>query len=243
MQGSASPDVTATAASIASMSTGKRMGYMTEKFIQGTVKPILKKEAWYLAMDPRSRTSLGELAEGLFLDPKTGQPVEMPILVGGPESGDLMEDMDIDIQPISMRFTSEMLEAERAVQWEQFLLSTAPLIPQLPYVDWGLVYARKAEQLGDPSLARTIDLQRAMMMGQIAMMSQLGMIGQQVVTPASQSQPRLGIDMKGQAKPQAPAMKTSEKPGGFTSNARLGGNAQAQKGPRQPGMSATTKGA
>jgi hypothetical protein len=230
---------TATEASIASMSVGKRMGYMTEKFINGVVKPIAKKEAWYLSMDPRSRTELGELAEGLFFDPNTGQPIEMPILVGGTEHLDLLESHDIEIQPISMRYTTEMLEAERAASWEAFLLSTAPLIPQIPYIDWGMVYSRKAEQLGDPSLARTIDIQKAMLMGQIQMMMTLG---QPLPVGAQQStaQPRLGADI---GKPKPPTLKSSESPAGFTGNARASAatSAQQNKGPRMAGASSSAR--
>ena len=238
LQGTTS-GATATEASIASMSVGKRMGYMTEKFINGVVKPIGKKEAWYLSMDPRSRTELGDLAEGLFFDPNTGQPIEMPVMVGGTEHLDLLESHDIEIQPISMRYTTEMLEAERAASWEGFLLSTAPMIPQIPYIDWGLVYSRKAEQLGDPSLARTIDIPKAMLMGQIQMMMTLGQplpVGAQQST----SQPRLGADI---GKPKPPTLKSSEKSSGFTGNARASAatSGQANKGPRTAGASSSTR--
>jgi hypothetical protein len=150
--------------------------------------------------------------------------------------------MDIEIQPISMRFTTEMLEAERAASWEQFLLTTAPQIPQLPYVDWGLVYSRKAEQLGDPSLARTIDLPKAMLMGQLNMMATMGMLGAQAPVQAqpTSSQPRLGIDMP---KPKPPQMKSSERPSGFTGNSRSSAatSAQKNKGPRTAGASSSTR--
>jgi hypothetical protein len=227
------------------MSVGKRMGYMTEKFISGMVKPIAKKEAWYLANDPRSRTDLGELAENLFLDPMTGEPIESPVLEGGTEHMDLLETFDIEVQPISMRYTSEMLEAERAASWETFLLTTAPMIPQIPYIDWQLVFNRKAEQLGDPSLAKTIDVPKAMMMGQLQMMMAMGQPMPQVMAGGGpKGQPRLGIDIQ---KPKPPQLKTSEKPAAFTGNARAtaassgqkGG--QAQKGPRSPGTSASTR--
>lgn len=236
--GAISQDATATQSSIAQMSSNRRMGYMTEKFIQTVVKPIAKKEAWYLVAHPESRISLGDLAEGLFMDPKTGQPIEMPVLEGGPDNVELLEGNDIEIQPISMRFTTEMLEAERSASWEQFLLTTAPMIPSLPYVDWGLVFSRKAEELGDPSLARTIDLQKAMFMGMLQMQMQLGQPMPQLMTQPTQSQPRLGIDLKS----RTPALKSSERPSGFTANARPGGNGQAQKGPRTAGTSASTKG-
>ncbi len=230
---------TATEASIASMSVGKRMGYMTEKFINSVVKPIGKKEGWYLSMDPRSRTDLGELAEGLFFDPNTGQPIEMPVLVGGTEHLDLLESHDIEIQPISMRYTTEMLEAERAASWENFVLSTAPMIPTTPYIDWSMLYSRKAEQLGDPSLARTVDVQKAMLMGQIQMMMTMG-APMPVTAQQTTSQPRLGADI---GKPKAPSLKSSESPTGFTGNARASAatSGQANKGPRQPGASSSTR--
>jgi len=239
-QGLASGAATATEASIAEMGSGKRMGYMTEKFVQSVVKPIAKKEIWYLAMDPRSRIGLGDLASGLFIDPKTGKPIENPVMQGGPEHGDYLEDLDIEIQPLSMRFTTEMLEAERQASWEQFLLSTAPMIPSLPYVDWGLVYQRKAESLGDPSLARTIDIEKAMMMGMIQMQMQIGQMAQGVTTQPTSVQPRLGIDTMKQQPPKAPSMpalKSSESPRGFSKNARP----QPNKGPRMAGASATTR--
>lgn len=230
---------TATEASIASMSVGKRMGYMTEKFISTVVKSIAKKEAWYAAMDPRSRTELGEMAEGLFFDPKTGQPIEFPVMVGGSEGMDLLETHDLEIQPISMRYTTEMLEAERAASWEQFLLATAPMIPQMPYIDWGLVYSRKAEQLGDPALARAIDVQKAMLMGQIQMMMTMGQ-AMPVASQQTATQPRLGIDI---SKPKAMNLKSSEKPSGFTGNARstAATSGQANKGPRNAGASSSTR--
>jgi hypothetical protein len=249
MQGqTSSTGTTATEASIAQMGSGNRRGGMTEKFLGGTIRPIAKKEAHYLTMDPRSRTQLPLLAEGMFVDPKTGQPIEMPVLAGGPEHGSFLDEMDIEIDPVSTRYPSEMLEAERAASWEQFLFTAAPMIPQMPYLDWGLIFSNKAEQLGNPALARTIDLPRAMLMGQIQMMMTLGPmgpVGAQTQTPPTSSQPRLGIDMK-QPKPQAPVMKSSEKPTGFTGNARPGGNAGAQKGqpkkgPRMAGAGSSTK--
>lgn len=239
---------TATEASIAQMASGRRAGGMTEKFLSGMLRPIAKKEAWYLTMDPRSRTELGELAEGLFLDPNTGAPIEFPVLVGGPEGGSLLADYDVEIQPISTRFTSEMLEAEIDMQMSSDIVTIAPLMPGMPWVDWGLFWARKAERYGDPSLGKLVDVQKAMMMGQLQMMMTMGMPGApgQPMTPsATPTQPRLGIDMPGQ---QGPVMKSSEKPTAFAGNARpktaassgkLGG--QKQKGPRAAGMSASTK--
>ena len=233
---------TATEASIANMSSGQRMGYMTEKFVQSVVKPIAFKEAWFCVNDPRSRTALGQNGEGLFVDPFTGEPIEYPVLQGGPGHAHLLEDMDIEIQPVSMRYTSEMLEAEKEASWEQFLLATAPMIPQLPWVDWGLVYSRKAAQLGDPSLARSIDVQKAMMFGMLQMQMNLGAVGQPLTGTSRPPQPRLGID--------TPQLKAAESPRGFASNARGASNSaraessarpQPRKGPREAGATVSTR--
>jgi hypothetical protein len=226
-QGQATGASTATEASIAQMSSNKRMGYMAEKFISSVVKPMAQKEAWYLAMHPSSRISLGPDAEGVFVDQVTGEPIEYPILVGGSKFADLLEDMDIEVEPISMRSTSELLEAEISAQQDQWLATFAPIIPQLPHVNWDMVLAKKAEQWRDPSWAKIINLNKAMMLGQ--MMMQVNLQG--VPGSPSPPQPRLGADF-------APmqGLKSSEKPSGFSKNARP----QNNKGPRPAGGSSET---
>lgn len=231
-RGQVSGDATATEASIAQQASGQRMSYMTEKFIHSAIKPIAKKEAWYLAMHPSSRTPLGDQAEGLFLDPVTMQPIEQPVFVGGLDSAPMVDELDIEVEPISMRFTTELLEAERAAQWDAWVLNTAQIRPMTPWVDWRGMDMKKAEQLRDPSLAKLIDNDKAMLAGQMQMMMTMGMGGapQQGFMP--QAQPRLGIDLQG----QRPQLKASEKPGGFSANARP----QPNKAPRAPGSSNET---
>jgi hypothetical protein len=233
-QGQATGASTATEASIASMSSNKRMGYMAEKFITSVVKPIAQKEAWYLAMHPLSRIALGPEAEGVFHDDVTGEPIEYPVLNGGMDSADLLEDMDIEVEPISMRATSELLEAEMSAQQDQWLATFAPLIPQLPWVEWDQVLARKAENWRDPSWARIVNLPKAMAFGQMMMKMNLQGIQGGEQTP----QPRLAADFK-----PFQALKSSESPAGFSRNARPASNAargQANKAPRAPGTSSTT---
>lgn len=237
-QGQATGASTATEASIAQMSSNKRMGYMAEKFISSVVKPIGQKEAWYLAMHPMSRIALGPDAEGVFLDEQTGEPIEYPMMVGGSQQADLLEDMDIEVEPISMRSTSEILEAEISAQQDQWLGTFAPLIPQLPWVEWDLVIAKKAEQWRDPTWARVINLNKAQIFG--AMMMQMNLQG--VPGGIQQPQPRLGTDFQ-----PLQSLKSSEQPSGFSRNARPGNNGKAQggqmnKGPRAAGASSSTKG-
>lgn len=227
MQGTVSGNSTATEASIAQMSSGKRLGYASEKFTSGVVQKLAQKEAWYSVMHPKSRVPLGPEAQGVFIDPMTGEPIEYPTLLGGMKHSELLEDMDIEIEPISMRYTSELLEAERGAQQDAWLGTFAPMIPQMPWVEWEQVVSRKAEQWGDPSWARIINMNKANLVG--AMMMQMNMQG--IPPGGTQPQPRLGVD----AQP-GQALKSSEKPAGFSANAR----GQSNKGPRSAGMSKET---
>lgn len=211
---------TATEASLASQASGQRMGFMTEKFLVAQIQPIAEKEAWYLSMDPRSKVRLGEAGRGLFSDPETGTPVEEVTFIGGSDNLELMEELDIEIEPISTRYTSEALEQERAAKVDALVLQVLPLIPQMPYFDWASWLERKGEEIGDPSLASMVDIQTAMELGQLMMGAQLsgGFSGEQ------KPQQRLGIDV-------GTHLKAAETSQGFSANARP----QPNKGPRQPG--------
>lgn len=224
--GQSSGAATATEASIAQMSSGKRIGYMAEKFNAFVTKPIAEKEAWYLTMHPKGEISLGPEAEGVFVDPATGEPIEYPVLQGGMKYADMLEDMDMEMEPISQRFTSELLEAEIAQQQDAWVGTFGPLIPQMPWVEWDLILAKKAEQWRDPSWAKAVNVNKAMLVGQ--MMMQMNMQG---IPPTSTPQPKLGGDLQ-----PAPALKASESPAGFSKNARP----QQNKAPRAAGGSSET---
>jgi len=218
---------TATEASIAKMASTQKLGYAAEKFTTGMIRPIAQKEAWYCVMHPKSRIPLGPEAEGIFVDPQTGEPIEYPVMLGGMKQSELLEDMDIEIDSISTRYSSELLEAERGAQQDAWLATFAPTIPQTPWVEWADVIARKAEQWGDPSWAKVINMGKANLVG--AMMMQMNMAG--VPAQPGPPQPRLGVD----AQP-GQALKSSEKPAGFSANAR----GQQNKAPRAAGASKET---
>lgn len=217
---------TATEASIAQQSSGKRMGYMAEKFSTSVLKSIAQKEAWYLVMHPKAEISLGPEAEGVFIDPTTGEPIEYPVLQGGMKYADLLEDMDMEIEPVSTRFTSELLEAEIGAQQDAWIGTFAPMIPQMPWVEWDMILAKKAEAWRDPSWAKVINMNKANLVGMMTM--QMNMQG---IPPTTPPQPKLGSDIQ-----PAPSLKASEKPSGFSRNARP----QQNKAPREAGASRET---
>jgi hypothetical protein len=227
MQGQASGQATATEASIAQMASGRRLGYAAEKFNTGVTRQIAGKEAWYSIMHPLSRIPLGDQANGIFVDPQTGEPIEAPVLLGGMKHAELLEDMDIELDAISQRFTSELLEAERGAQQDAWLQAFAPLMPTAPHIEWEQVVAKKAEQWGDPTWARIVNINKMNLLG--AMMMQANFAG--IPGGITQPQPRLGADTQ-----PAMQLKASESPAGFSRNARP----QGQKGPRSAGTSSET---
>ena len=233
--GQVSGDSTATEASIANMSSSRRMGYAAEKFNAGMLLPIAEKETFFLTMHPKGEIALGPEAEGVFIDPVTGEPIEYPALQGTLKYASLLEDMDIGLEPTAQRYTSEVLEAQIATEMDAWIATFGPMIPQMPWIEWEQHLQRKADQWRDPSFAKVVNVNKARVMGQ--MMFQMNLQG---IPPTSTPQPRLASDIQ-----PAPSLKTSEKVGGFSRNARPGGNAGPQKaqdlkGPRQPGASSAT---
>jgi hypothetical protein len=215
---------TATEAAIASQSSGQRMGFMSEKFL-GIVQKIIQKEAWYLIHDPRYRQHLGEDARGVFED-EMGEPVEEVVYVGSLNNSDLLEELDIQIEPISMRYTSEALEAERQAKVDNLVLTALPLLPQIaPFTDVDLWLQSKADEIGDPSIPKLVDVDRVRQIGEVLLGLQF--MGGLNTTPPPQ--PRLANDTQ-------PHLKASETPQGFSANARP----QPQKGPRQPASGSQT---
>jgi len=224
-RGQATGAATATEASIAQQSSGQRMGYMAERFIQSVVKPIAEKEGFYLAFHPQSKILLGEESRGVFVDPETGEPIELVEYVGSKDNADLFEELDLSVEPISMRYTSEALEAERQAKVDMLVTQIAPQIPSTPWVDWNGYLTRLGEQNADPTLPRLIDVEKANMFGAL-------MLGSQILggTPPQQPQARFGQDV-------SPKFKASETSSGFTGNARP----QTNKGPRMAGESSNTR--
>ena len=136
----------------------------------------------------------------------------------------MLDEMDIQIEPLSTRYTSDALQAERAAKRTAFMVNVAPVLPQIAgYMDVELWMEEEAEQMGDPSfrnLIRYPELQK------MAALYTQGMLQPQQSTP----QHRLHTDVR-------PNLKTSEQPYGFSNNARP----QTAKQPRERGGGASSK--
>jgi hypothetical protein len=206
---------TATEADIASQASSKRYGYMAEKFIQGVAGEIFKKEAWYAVHDDRFRLRMNEGIEGLFFDPETGEPVEEAIMTGGGDTS-IWDDLDLSVEPITMRYTSETLEMMRQQEEDQFMLTVAPLLPQIAlYTDIEGWLRDKGDKLNNPNLPKRFNVEAARMIG-AAMLQMQGQPG--TGQGQTQPEPKLSQDI--------PSRLVNP---GFSQKASRGGGSDAQK--------------
>ncbi len=143
---------TATEVTVAAEAGTARMAFMKRQF-SDSVQRVLCTVAWYLYYDDRVVMPLGVEAEREF-----GQ--SDPWLVGGehdPESGASFDDLELEIEPYSMERTTEGTHQRRTMEMFNLITSTAPLIPQLPFVNWKELYHRIGDAFNVPDIGSLID--------------------------------------------------------------------------------------
>lgn len=146
---------TATENAIADESRKSIIGHITDNF-HLFVKDIIEKAAWYGFHDERIKISITHDAKGL-------EEFESPQFVGGP--GDLpisaFIGMSIDIEAMSMERVSEALHQRRVLQVLQIITGIAPLVRQIPEVDWKALIAKIGDAMNMPDLEEIVNYELA----------------------------------------------------------------------------------
>lgn len=190
-QGQADPEATATAVTIAARSSGRRAGWMRQKFVS-YLEGILRKHAWYYF--EKAKRNWERLALGLrpepqqIVDPLTGEVTEIPLTVV--DAGDpplQFDDFELTIELFSLAMTSEEQIQTQAQGRLAFYTQVAPMIPQLSmFIDCKQAFEEYGEMMGDPGLTRPIDFRMAAALGQLQL--QMGIPPPQ---PMATPQPRV----------------------------------------------------
>ena len=211
---------TATEVTVAAEASTIRMAFMKRQFADG-VQQVLRTVAWFLYHDDRVIMPLG---------PEAGQEmgVEDPWLVGGdhdPDGNSSFDVLELEIDPYSMERTTEGTHGRKTMEMFQMILETAPLIPQMPFLDWKSLFSKMGDALNQPDLGALIDVDLAMAMGQA---------GEAQATGERQPQPRLQKDVgtAGKARPKV----TEAGKGGLTDRIKpdaLAGIASGTEAQRQ----------
>ena len=148
---------TATEVQEASETSDTRAGYIQARYQDG-VTQILKTVAWYLYHDDRVIFPLGsEAAQALGME----EGVD-PIYFGGihaPGSGATFADLELTIEAHSMQRSNEALEMRRTMEGSNFVLQTAPLIPETAhFIDWAGIYKDVGNALNIPHLGSRVKI-------------------------------------------------------------------------------------
>ena len=152
---------TATEIQVATEASTVRMAYIRQQFTDA-VEQLLRTVAWFFYYDDRVIIPLGE--EG-----QRALGLEDPWLVGGdhdPESGATFDDLELEIEPYSMARTTEGQHQQRVMQMYQLILQTAPLMPQMPFVNWKELLYHLGDAMNYPEIGELIDTTMAQGMGE-----------------------------------------------------------------------------
>ena len=151
---------TATEVAVAAEAHTVRLAYIKQQFADSVVQ-VLKTIAWFFYYDDRVVIPLGQ--EG-----QEALGVEEPWLVGGdhdPESGATFDDLELEIEPHSMERTTESTHSKRIMEMYQLLMQTAPMMPQMPWVNWSALYKRLGDALNVEGLDEMVDMGVVAQMG------------------------------------------------------------------------------
>ena len=179
-QGSVTGLGTATEHSIANEAASTRVAFLRQQF-SDSISGVLKKVAWFLYHDDRVVFPLGEEAASDF-------GMEEPWFHGGDfdkGSGATYEDLELEIEAYSMQRADQESIRSQTQAGLMFLLETAPMRAQFPFLDWDRMDELAAQVYGMPDLAGLVDNDAALEMGPFEQGGQA-------------QQPRLGRDVGGQ---------------------------------------------
>lgn len=158
-QGSVTGVGTATENQIAAGATETRLRLLRQGYSDATTR-LLEKVAWYLYHDDRVVFPLGEDAAEDF-------NMEEPWFHGGLQGKDSdasYEDLELEIEAFSMQRSDEQSVKANSQAGIAFILETAALRSQLPFVDWDGIDEIAASVFNLPNLPGLIDNEAALQM-------------------------------------------------------------------------------
>ena len=147
---------TATEVAVAAEASTIRIAFIKQQYADA-VQRVLETVAWFFYYDDRVVAPLG-------LEGAADLGLENPWLVGGDpdrESGATFEDLELDIEPYSMERTSEGNHQRRIMEMFQLIMNTAPMVPQMPYINWKDLFSKLGDALNIPAMADIVNVDMA----------------------------------------------------------------------------------
>lgn len=160
---------TATENAIAAQASGSRVDWTRKKF-RRQFAAACRKAAWFMYHDDRVVFPLGEAAEAELEIPD-------PIFHGGThgdQSGSTFEDLELDIEPMSMSRVDEATKQAKTLQAYGIVTSWFPLMVQFPGAGWVEMVNEVGEAHDVPDLAKTVGVEGVIQSGLAMMAAQAG---------------------------------------------------------------------
>jgi hypothetical protein len=226
----------ATADAIAARGSAARLSFLEQK-VYDAVQRDLKTVAYFAWREESVVQPLGQEFQRELVN--MGVPAELayaiPLEWKGGEKGSF-DDLEIEIEPYSMRRTDEASEQAKTLQFFQLMTNVAQLIPSTPWMDWNKMLNMLGERFYMPELGETVDLDLAAQVGAMMMQQQQPMAPQPRPT---QSGPRMSGDLpKPSSTTPGSGLSRLPKPSelGTTGGGLPGQNAGAKVGAAARGM-------
>jgi len=169
MRGNITGQPTATEVSVAESASGMRMAHLKRQF-QECVNEAMRNVAWFLFHDRKVMFPLGE--DGV---PIVGEPEPMfsaSAMVG------VFDDLDLDIEAMSMERVSDMVLQKRSLEMLQLIGTLSQQVIAAPHVKWREVMSMVGDAMNIPNLGDLIDQAQVMQMQQGAGQSPQGAPGE-----------------------------------------------------------------
>ena len=184
MRGNISGAPTATEISIAESASGMRLAHIKRQF-QECVNEIMRNVAWFLFHDFKVQFPLGE--EGILA---LGEPE--PIFRATAMVG-LFDDMDIDIDAMSMERVSDVVLQRRTMEMLNMIGTISQQMIVAPHVKWNEVLSMVGDALNIPNFGDIIDRPKAAQMQQNA-----AQMTQMAAPPGGGGKPQIPQSNRGQ---------------------------------------------
>ena len=157
MRGNVSGTPTATEISVAESASGMRIAHIKRQF-QECVNEVMRNVAWFMFHDMKVSFPLGETGIMALGEP---EPIFSATAMVG-----LFDDMDIDIEAMSMERVSDVILQRRALELLNLVSNVSQMVVTAPHVKWDEILSMVGDAMNIPNMAEIIDKQKVMQMQQ-----------------------------------------------------------------------------
>jgi hypothetical protein len=164
-RGNLEKGLTATAVAVAESAASAALAFVKQEFTDATVQ-VLNSAAWFMYNEDRVEFPLGEEAADEL-------GMGEPWFQGGMGGEASYDDLELEIEPMSMERMNEALMRSNYTEQMNLILNAAAVIPTAPFYDWQTIFERGGDALNDPLLGEIYNQDLAAMVTGMQMSQQM----------------------------------------------------------------------